>query len=244
MADKIWYIVMVPMVYVSLAWCLIWTVVRIVGILRAPNMPPTLRIFPEGKGPEDPPAATLAGAIWDALSMPTLLARNPRLWFILVVFHVSMFILILAHIDILPQINIMPANSEHMIGNGAVGILITLCTLYLLFRRFVTPVREVSVPADYLLLVLLLAVMVTGDMISWGNSWSESGFVITKKDLGAYFNSLLQFSFEDPRNFLSGSHYALVGIHILLANAFLLVLPFSKIVHAFFAIPLNKLRRG
>jgi nitrate reductase gamma subunit len=100
------------------------------------------------------------------------------------------------------------------------------------------------VPGDYLVLVLLLAAVITGDTISWGNSWSESGFVMTKADFGSYLDSLLKFTWADPRQFLSGSHYAVIGTHVLLANLFLIFLPFSKIMHFAFAVPLNKLRRG
>jgi nitrate reductase gamma subunit len=100
------------------------------------------------------------------------------------------------------------------------------------------------VPSDYLLLFLLLCIVVSGGIISWGNSWSEDGFVMTKQDFGLYLDSLIRFSFADPRRFLSGSHYAVIGTHVLLANIFLFVLPFSKIMHVFFAVPMNKLRRG
>jgi nitrate reductase gamma subunit len=61
--------------------------------------------------------------------------------------------------------------------------------------------------------------------------------------LGSYLSGLTKFTFEDPHNTLSGSHYAVVGTHVLLANLFLMVLPFSKIMHSFFAVPVNLLRR-
>jgi len=244
MTDRFWYVVMVPMVYFSVSWCIAWVIVRVVEVLKAPNVPYSLRIFPEGSGSDDPPKSPLAGAFWDAFTMPTVRKYKPRLWVFLIVFHVSLGLLFLAHLDILPQIDIMSSDSPHMFGYGAIGVILTVCLLYLLFRRFGTPVREVSVPGDYLVLLLLLAAVITGDIISWGNSWSESGFVMTKADFGSYLNSLLTFTWADPRQFLSGSHYAVIGTHVLLANLFLLFLPFSKIMHVAFAVPLNKLRRG
>ncbi|HTY21605.1 MAG TPA: respiratory nitrate reductase subunit gamma [Desulfomonilaceae bacterium] len=244
MADKFWYFIMVPMVYLAFAWCVVWIIIRIVEILRAPEFPPTLRIFPEGRGPDDPPSHPFAGAVWDAFTMPSVRRYNPLLWFFLIVFHVGVLLLIVAHVDLLPQVTIMSKDSEHMIGNGALGVIMTISILYFLFRRFLTPVRELSVPGDYLLLFLLLGIVISGDIMSWGNSWTESGFVMTKKDFGAYLDSLIRFTFADPRQFLSGSHYAVIGTHILWANLFLFVLPFSKIMHVFFAVPLNKLRRG
>ena len=243
MVDKFWYFIMVPMVYLAFAWCIVWIVIKIMDILRAPNIPPTLRIFPESKT-RSAPEYPLAAAAWDAFTMPSVRKHNTVLWVFLCIFHLSIALLILAHIDLLPHVNIMPAPSEHMIGNGVIGIAVTISILYFLFRRFRTPVREVSVPADYLLLILLLAIVLTGDIMSWGNSWAENGFVITKKDFGEYLNSLVRFTFSDPRQFLTGSHYAVIGTHVLLANLFLMVLPFSKIMHVFFAVPMNKLRRG
>jgi nitrate reductase gamma subunit len=97
---------------------------------------------------------------------------------------------------------------------------------------------------DYLLLFLLFLLIVSGGIISWGNSWSQDGFVITKQDFGAYLDSLAKFKFVDPQDFLSGAPYSVIGVHVLPANIFLIDLPFSKIMRAFFAAPLNKFRRG
>ncbi len=244
MVDRLWYFVMVPMVYLCVTWCAVWIVLKIIQALRAPKLPPTLRIFPEGKDPEDWNTGGLPGAAWDALTMPSVRRYHPFMWVFLAVFHIALAILVLSHLDLLPEINIMSADSPHMIGNGALGVVLIVCVLYLLFRRFLSPVRELSVPSDYLLLFLLFLIIASGAIISWGNSWSEDGFVITKQDLGLYLQSLFAFTFADPREVLSGAHYAVVGAHVLLANLFLLILPFSKIAHVFFAVPLNALRRG
>jgi nitrate reductase gamma subunit len=244
MADKIWYFVMVPMVYFSVAWCVAWIIVRIAEVVKAPKLSYSLAIFPEGRRSDDPPKSPMLGAFLDAFTMPSVRKYQPRLWAFLIVFHLSLLLLILAHLDILPQINIMSSDSPHMLGYGAIGVVLTVCLLYFLFRRFGTPVREVSVPGDYLVLALLVAAAVSGDIISWGNSWTDAGFVMTKADFGGYLNSLTHFTFADPRRFLSGSHYPVIGTHVLLANLFLLFLPFSKVMHFAFAVPLNKLRRG
>jgi nitrate reductase gamma subunit len=115
--------------------------------------------------------------------------------------------------------------------------------LYFLLRRLRAPVREFSVPADYLLLLLLLFLFLFGDMMSWGNSWSPHGFVMTKQDFSKYFDGLARFTFADPRAVLPGSHYHFAVIHVLLAEIFFVVLPFSKIMHTFLSLPVNALRR-
>jgi hypothetical protein len=42
---------------------------------------------------------------------------------------------------------------------------------------------------------------------------------------------------------MSGHSFMLV-LHVFFANLFLMFFPFSKIMHSFFALPMNKLRRG
>jgi nitrate reductase gamma subunit len=236
MIDKIFYFITAPMVYLALVWCIVGVGVRIVGILRAPKHPTTLKIFPETKRP-------ISAAMYDALTLPTIREHKPLLWVVLMLFHVAFAVLIIAHLDLIPQLSLSANDSPHMIGHGAIGVVLTISVAYLLFRRFRSPVREFSVPSDYILLALLFLLFVTGDVISWANSWSESGFVLTKQDFGAYLSGLVRFTFQDPHEVLSGGHYTVLAVHVLLANLFLMILPFSKIAHSFFAVPLNALRR-
>ncbi len=236
MADKFLFLVMVPMVYLAFLTCAIGVLTKIFEILRAPKHPHTLQIFPQRK-------ASGLNALAETMTMPTVLRAKPVFWVILMVYHLGVVFLVLSHLDLLPQINILSSDSEHMIGNGAVGAAVTLSVLYFLVRRFASPVREISVPADYLLLLLLFLTFITGDTISWANSWSDDGFIFTKQDFGAYLNGLIHFTFEDPGISMYGGHYVVIAVHVLLANIFLMVLPFSKIMHTFFAVALNRLRR-
>lgn len=244
MVDKLFYFIMVPMVYLAVAWCVFWIIAKIVNILRAPKIPPTLRIFPEDKDPEDWNTGGLPGALWDTFSMRPVLKYHPFLWVFLVIFHVSLLLLFLSHLDLLPGVNIMSEKSANMIGNGAVGLLLTVSILYFLFRRFRSPLRDLSIPSDYLLLFLIFCLFLSGDVISWGNSWTENGFGLTKQDFGQYLFNLVTFNFSDPSETLAHPHYVIVVIHVLLANLLLFVFPFSKIMHVFFAVPMNALRRG
>lgn len=234
--DKIDYFIMVPMVYLALLFCLVMIVWRIVAIYRAPAQPYSLKIFPSSKKPG-------LAAVADALMMPQVRRHKPLFWVFLMVFHVGFLFLILGHLDILPQINLIPEASKHMLGAGLVGVAVTLPLFYFLFRRFKSPNREITVPADYLLLILIIFLCLFGDLMSWGNSWTGNGFVMTKADFSLYFDGLLRFTFADPRLVLPGSHYHFAVIHVLLANLFFIILPFSKVAHAFFSIPINLLRR-
>jgi nitrate reductase gamma subunit len=179
----------------------------------------------------------------ETFTMPQVRKHKPLFWVFLVIFHISFLLLILGHLDILPSISLVPETSKNMLGSGLVGVGVTVPLLFFLFRRFRSPNREISVPADYLLIILILFLCLFGDMMSWGNSWTSTGFVMSKQDFSKYFSGLAHFTFADPRLVLHGSHYHLVVIHVLLANLFFLVLPFSKVAHAFFALPINLLRR-
>lgn len=237
MTDKIFYVITVPMVYFAFAWVIVGALVNVIRVLRAPKKPYSLKIFPVRPAPR-------ATAVVEAFTMPSVRRHQPVLWVFLGLFHLGLLGLILSHLDLFPGFRLSPATSKHMLGHGAIGVAVTVSVLYFLIRRFRSPVREISVPADYLLLLLLFLIFITGDTISWSNSWNPDGFVLTKQDFGAYFHSLAQFSFANPHTLLASSHYVVLVIHVLLANLLLLILPFSKIMHTFFAVPLNLLRRA
>lgn len=234
--DKIEYFILIPWVYLSIAFMIFGNIYRLVSIYRAPKQPFSLKIYSSKK--ESPLSA------WnDTFLMPQVRRRKPFFWFSLMLFHVSGVLLILGHLDILPTISILPEASKHMIGAGLVGVGFTLPLFHFLFRRFKTPIREITVPADFLLLILVLFLALFGDMISWGNSWTANGFITTKQKFAEYFQALATFNFENPRYYIWSPHYHFLVIHVALANLFFMLVPFSKIVHAFFAMPINLLRR-
>lgn len=237
MTDKVLYFIMVPMVYASLLIFLLGLVYSFIIIKKAPVHPVTLRIFPVES------ASRLRGIV-EAFTMPTIRRDSPVFWVFLVLYHMAFFTLIACHIDLVPGINLMAPDSIHMIGYGSVGLVLTVSVLYFLFRRFKSPVREISTPGDYLILLILFLIFITGDVISWSNSWNENGFVIGKADFKKYFKILIDFTFQDPREVLQGSHYIVAAVHVFLANIFIMLFPFTKFVHTFLALPVNKLRRG
>ena len=234
--DRIEYFVVVPMVYLSILFFIVAIILRIVSIFRAPAQTYSLRTFPLKKKPG-------LAALADTFAMPQIRKHKPIFWVFLMIFHISLLLLFFGHLDILPAISLIPEASRHMLGAGLVGVGVTVPLFYFLFRRFRSPNREITVPADYLLLILIIFLCLFGDLMSWGNSWTANGFVMTKLDFSKYFDGLIRFTFDNPRLVLPGSHYHFVVIHVLLANLFFIILPFSKVVHAFFAMPINKLRR-
>lgn len=119
--DKIYYFIMVPLVYISLAILIAGIVAKIVSILRSPAPAYSLKTYPAKKHP-------ILAALGDTFGMTALRKHNPLFWFFLMMYHIGFFFLIFGHLDLFPSINIMPPESRHMIGAGAVGLLVTIPT--------------------------------------------------------------------------------------------------------------------
>jgi [DsrC]-trisulfide reductase subunit M len=239
MVDKINYLIMVPMVYLAVAVFVIGLISKAISLLRAPRHPAPLHLYPLSRTPG-------LSALWDTFAIPQVRKHDLRFWIWLMGYHLAFLVLVLAHLDLFPGVRLMPADSPHMLGWGAAGVVVTLALFVFLFRRFRPPVRDISTLGDYLLLMLLIFLCLTGDTISWANSWNQEdgGFVLGKEDFAAYLQSLLDFKFEDPLELLEHAHYVVLVIHVFLANLLLMVFPFTKLTHTFLAMPINRLRRG
>ncbi len=236
MLDKLFYFIMVPMVYIAFATFFVGIGFTLMRVLRAPRPSSTVPIFPKSKNK--------LAAFNDTFLMPTIRRDKPVFWVFLILYHLAFLLLIIGHLDLIPGIKFMDPSSKHMFGNGIVGLVVTVSAIYFLWRRFRSPVREISVSGDYLILLLLILIFLTGGIMSWSNSWGASGFVLEKSDFANYMKILISFSFADPYPVLESSHYFHVVIHIFLANIFLIVFPFTKFIHTFFAMILNRIRRG
>ena len=237
MLNKIFYLVMVPMVYLAVLVFIAGIIITLLRIGRAPKHKTTLKVFSKGK-------RSPLQVVKDTLFMPSVRQDKPVLWVFLMLYHLAFLLLMLGHLDLIPGIHLMEKDSPHMVGYGAVGVVLTLALVYFLLRRFRSPVREISTMGDYLILLLLLFTFLSGVIMSLSNSWGENGFVLEKSDFRDYFDILIHFSFADPVEILSGSHYFHVVIHVFLANLFMMIFPFTKFVHTFFGMVVNKIRRG
>ena len=80
------------------------------------------------------------------------------MWVFLIMFHVAFLLLVLGHLELISGIGVLQMiKHEVFLGSGFVGITLFVALLFLLFRRFHSPNRELSVPEDYYLLILLLS---------------------------------------------------------------------------------------
>lgn len=231
------YIVLVPMVYVAVAVFFLGTVTRLIAIFRAPAHPTTLKIYPE-KRPK---------WLWiwhDVFLFPTVRKHKPVLWVFLMLFHVGLVLLVIGHLELIADFEVFQlVPHEVFIGKGWVGFTMTVCLLYFLFRRFSSPVRDLSVPEDYYLLILLFLIVFFGSQMDWARTWYEYG-EMTVDDYREYLYSLVTFRPELPSGITDSGHSFMLVLHVFFANLFLMFFPFSQAIHAFLSLPANKLRRG
>jgi nitrate reductase gamma subunit len=235
--QTIYYLILVPMVYVAFAIFLVGTTIRLVKLFSKPPHPATLQIFP----------AKRPGWLWtigDTFLLPTVRRHDPVLWIFLMLFHLCLFLLLIGHLELFASFSIFQIiPHEVFLGRGFVGLILILALLYFLFRRFVSPYRDLSIPEDYYLLILLVLTMLFGSQMDWARRWYDYG-ELGVQDYRTYLLSLLYLKPELPTQVMFAGHSFMLVLHVFFANLFIMFFPFSKIMHSFLALPINKLRRG
>ena len=235
--ETVYYIIMIPMVYVAFGVFFIGTGVRLIKIFLEPKNPTELAIFPE-KRPR------WLWALGDTLLLPTVRRHKPVLWVVLMLYHICFLLLIIGHLELIGDIRIIQIiPHEIFLGKGFIGLILSLTLLYLLFRRFLSPVKELSVPEDYYLLILLFLTVIFGSQLDWARAWYGYG-EMGVDEYRNYLSSLLYLRPELSEDITLTGHSFMLVLHVFFANLFLIFFPFSKIMHSFFSMAMNKLRRG
>lgn len=231
------YFILVPMVYIAFAVFFIGTTVRLIKIFREPKHPTTLQIFPEKK-------PSWLWALYDTFLFPSVRRHKPVLWAFLIILHIGLLLLIIGHLELFGEFQIFQIiPHEVFLGQGYVGLVLAVSLLFLLFRRFLSPVRELSVPEDYYLLILLFLIVIFGSEMDWARRWYGYEEMIVD-DYREYMLSLLYLKPYLPAAVTDSGHSFMFVLHIFFANLFLLFFPFSQSMHSFLSLPMNKLRRG
>lgn len=235
--ETVYYIILIPMVYAAFALFFFGTAFRLVKLFRKPKNPTTLQIFPRKGNP-------WLRAIYDSFFLPTVRRHNPLLWVFLMLFHIAFLLLIIGHLELIEDFQIFQIIKHHIfLGKGFVGLILSVSLLFFLFRRLVSPNRELSVPEDYYLLILLFLTVLFGSEMDWARTWYDYG-EMSVSDYRDYLSSLLYLRPALPDSIVSSGHSFMLVLHVFFANLFLMFFPFSKIMHSFFSLPINKLRRG
>ena len=235
--EIVYYIVLVPMVYVACAVFAVGTVIRLVKILLEPNHPTTLQVYPEKR-----PRWLLA--LHDTFLLPTVRRHKPVFWIVLMLFHIAFLLLIIGHLELIAEIKILQViPHEVFLGKGFVGLVLCIAVLYFLFRRLISPYRDLSVPEDYYLLILLFLTFIFGSQMDWARRWYGYDS-LSIEGYREYLSSLLYLKPYVSFDLTAPGHSFMLILHVFFANLFLLFFPFSHFMHSVLSLPMNKLRRG
>jgi nitrate reductase gamma subunit len=182
----------------------------------------SLTLFPAPRG------SAARSMLAEALFFPRLFKSDRPFWCISWVFHASLALVAAGHLrlvtssvdEALLSLGLSREGLTAMsdaLGSTA-GILMLGTGALLLVRRITTArVREASDASDFVALLLVLSIVVTGDLMRFGSS-------VELAQTRAWASSLLVFAPAVPSDptFL---------IHALLAQLLIMYVPFSRILH-------------
>jgi nitrate reductase gamma subunit len=180
------------------------------------------------------PGASSTGEMITQIGKEVLIFRglfkgNKGLWVGSWLFHAMLAFICVGHIRVVWEaLFFLPPEGQKMVSaatGGTFGVIILLAATYLFARRLmVGSVREISDVEDYVALVLIVAIVLTGDAMRF--------LPVAHIDLATatrpYFTALFTFgamgTMEVPSNpwFLA---------HFFLAQLLFLYMPFSKFLH-------------
>lgn len=208
-------------------------VILVVGLVRKIRQysltPAPLKI------PIAPTPLTKSGVVWRMIKELTifesLFKSNKWVWLFGFLFHFGLLLVLIHHIRLfwpgeVPAIFLVAQPFKYAAFAMIIGLL------GLLARRFlVDRVRYISAPSDYLLLVLLLVIGISGAIMTFTSNHTD---VLAVKE---FASGLLSFNWS---NLPGEVHLAvhLLGVFILMA-----IFPISKLLHApgiFFSPTINQ----
>lgn len=155
----------------------------------------------------------------EALLFESLFRGNKLLWLFAMVFHLGLAVVLIRHTRYFESsVGPLVALVQPLAQPAGLAMVVGLALL--LARRLVIErVRYITGPSDILMLVLLLAIGVTGMLMK---CVAHTDIVMVK----AFFTGLMGFELRplpaDP----------LLGLHLLLVCLLMIVFPFSKLLHA------------
>lgn len=165
----------------------------------------------------------------EALLFPSLFRGDRSLWTMSWFFHITLALAAIGHLRVvtgfvdgtLMALGMSEGGILQMsaVAGGGAGIVLLCTGVLLLVRRLSIPrVREISGIPDFFALLLLIAIITTGNAMRFGQH-------ISLTETREWAQSLLAFSPNVP----TGNGWFL--LHALLAFLLLMYIPFSKILH-------------
>jgi nitrate reductase gamma subunit len=163
------------------------------------------------------------------------------MWLFAMMFHVAALAAFVGHLRIVQEFPVLPKllgtdgmNTFAGWAGGVAGVLMMVAVLFWIGRRTFGPFKNLSVPEDYLLLVLLLGIIIMG------NHMRFFGGTVHADTYREWFQSLLAFRPVIPEH-MKEVGWSL-GTHMLFVDAFLIYFPFSKLIHTIGSFSANLVR--
>lgn len=233
------YLVAGIMVYLAIAVFVIGMAYQIYQWRRAPKTRIKTGIFPK------PRTAT---ARWfkvaeDSFIFPQVMQFDRWMWFFTILFHFGLLGAFVGHLRLIqeftPLVSLLGSKGMDRFASwsgGFMGIVLIAGLVYYLLRRLAFPYKELSVPEDFILLILFIFAVIMGNLMRFGGD-------IHVADYRVYLQSLmvLRPTFP-PALAASPTKWALV-FHVLFANLVFILFPFSKLIHVIATFPANLARR-
>lgn len=214
--------VFIVLPYIAVVIFIVGMVYRISNWAKTPQ-PGKMTLFPA-----PPQGGTFLSVVKESFLLPSLFKGDKMLWFISWVFHAALALIILGHLRVFTGIidtilTGMGVNVDSMSANsgGAAGIIIFATAVFLILRRItIRRVREITNLSDHFAILLILAVIITGNMMRFGEHFD---LALTRE----YFSHLFTFSFAG----LVIPESGVFKLHFLLVQILAIYIPFSKILH-------------
>ncbi len=175
------------------------------------------------KIPTTPAPVTKGGVVYrmakEVIVFESLFKSNKWIWIFGWIFHMSLFLVLARHIRYFQEqpwfwVNIIQPFGKY----AAFGMVFGL--LGLLLRRIVVDrVRYISAPSDFLMLIMLLFIGISGLIMSFV---SHVDIIAVKE----FFLAWMGFSIVDLPLSIP------LIVHLLLVAVLMIVFPFSKLLHA------------
>ena len=227
-------------VYLAIAVFVIGMAWRIRGWMTTPRSLIPLGMFPKPK--------TKTGRFFkmlkDTLIAPQSFKIEPAMWLAAMAFHIAALGAFVGHLRLIHEFPVLPSllgeagmNAFAAWSGSIAGILMLLAVIFWIARRTYGPYKTISVPEDYLLLVLLLGVVVMGDHMRF-----VYGGIVHAATYREWFTSLLVFKPSFPAELTSSNVGVSLGTHMLFVDLFLIYFPFSKLIHSIGSFVQNYVR--
>ncbi len=200
---------------------------------RSP-VPAHLSLFPR---PESR-LGRIGDALLDMFTLKGLFRVNKLLWVGGFIMHVGLLLLILGHIRTVTDFYFLwnwlrwgegELHTFSLVAGLSAGYLFLVPLLYLLARRFGGSVKWLSIPEDYFVLFLLLAIAVTGMHM-------RTVLEVDQHAVREFMQGLYKFS-RQPVPESAGVSFLW---HFALVQLLMIYFPFSKLLHTIGSV-LNKM---